>query len=163
MNNTIVTVFDCVVFVQAILSKTGPAARCIELVENRSVRLVMSEEILTEIKDTLEELRTTFHDAAITEEKIEHLIEMLIIHAEFVRSVERRFEYPRDPNDEPYLNLAIAAEADFIVSRDDDLLSLMTGHSPEAKEFRQRFRKIKIVDPIEFLDAVTPRDLGVDP
>ena len=47
------------------------------------------------------------------------------------------FAYPRDPKDEPYVNLAVAAAADYVVTRDKDLLDLMTGHTDEAKAFRR--------------------------
>jgi predicted nucleic acid-binding protein len=49
--------------------------------------------------------------------------------------VPKEFSYRRD-EDEPYINLAVAAGADFIVSRDRDLLDLMTGYTDECKEFR---------------------------
>lgn len=52
------------------------------------------------------------------------------------------------------MNLAIAAEADYLVTRDRDLLDLMIGHSAECKEFRQRFRKIKIIKPKDFMRAI---------
>ena len=52
------------------------------------------------------------------------------------------------------INLAAAARADYLVSRDKDLLSLATDHSLVAKQFRQRFPKIRIVTPVDFLEAV---------
>ena len=55
-----------------------------------------------------------------------------------------------------YINFAVEAKADYIVSRDNDLLDLMTGHTKECKEFRQRFRLLKVVDPLEFLKIATP-------
>lgn len=48
-----VTVFDCGIFLQGLLSNFGPAVRCLELVEENRIRLVISEEILAEIKDVL--------------------------------------------------------------------------------------------------------------
>jgi predicted nucleic acid-binding protein len=60
----------------------------------------------------------------------------------------------RDIDDEPYLKLAIEAEANYLVSRDKDLLDLMTGYDNECKEFRQRFRSLAVIEPIEFLTAV---------
>jgi len=39
----------------------------------------------------------------------------------------------------------------------------MTGHSDEAKDFRRRFRQIKIVDPVEFLSIVGDSGLAVEP
>ena len=35
------------------------------------------------------------------------------------------FTLARDPDDEPYLNLAIAVSADYLVTRDNDMLDLM--------------------------------------
>jgi predicted nucleic acid-binding protein len=55
---------------------------------------------------------------------------------------------------EPYLNLAIEANAVFLVSRNNDLLDLMTGYTDECKDFRRRFRRLKILDPVEFLAIV---------
>lgn len=63
--------------------------------------------------------------------------------AVFVKNVSPKFEYPRDPKDEKYINLAIEAEADYLISRDKDLLDLMTDVSIAGKEFRQKSRPYK--------------------
>ena len=65
----------------------------------------------------------------------------------------KHFNYPRDPKDEPYLNLAIEAKARFLVSRDKDILDLRDGAEPSAIEFQQRFPEIRIMEPLEFLQA----------
>lgn len=84
---------------------------------------------------------------------MEALFRRLDKKATMVRDVPRAFEYARDPADEPYLNLAIAAKAAFLVSRDRDLLDL-TGHDAESKQFRQRFRFLKIIQPGLFLKEI---------
>jgi hypothetical protein len=38
-----------------------------------------------------------------------------------------------------------------LVSRDRDMLDLMTGYGIDSKAFRQRFRPLKVVDPEGFL------------
>ena len=86
--------------------------------------------------------------------KSNNLIEMLLEKGEFIKNVPQHFKYSRDPNDEPYINLAIEANAVFLVSRDNDLLDLMTGYTDECKDFRRRFRNLKIVNPVEFLEVV---------
>lgn len=54
--------------------------------------------------------------------------------------------YDRDPKDRPYMDLAVAAEANYLITRDKDLLSLMTSHTVAAKEFRQRHQnRLRIV------------------
>lgn len=50
--------------------------------------------------------------------------------------------------------MAVEAKADYIVSLDNDLLDLMTDFTDESKEFRQRFRPLKVVEPLEFLQII---------
>src|SRR5262249_53390499 len=141
-------VFDCGVFLQGLISESGPAVSCLEKFEKGEVILFISEEIITEIKDVLtrSKLRTKY--PLLTEERTNRLIEDLWTKAKFFSVVPKHFIYDRDPNDEPYINLAVEANADYIISRDKDLLELMTGHTSNCKEFRQRYRPLKVVDPV---------------
>lgn len=164
MSEIPVTVFDCGVFLQGLLSKSSPAVACLELVEESRVRLVMSEAVLAEIKDVLSRPRLRERNPYLTDEKVENLIDLILERAEFVENVPSHFSYSRDPNDEPYLNLAIETEAIFLVSRDNDLLDLMTDFTTEAKDFRRRYRGIKILNPVEFLEEIgkSESDGGTD-
>ncbi len=147
-------VFDCGVFLQGLISKSGPAVACLKLVEQGKVKLFVSEETLAEIKDVLSRPRLRRRNPDLTDEKVEKLIEMLLDKGEFIEKVPQHFAYSHDPDDEPYINLAIEANAVFLVSRDNDLLDLMTGYADECKNFRRRFRRLKIVNPVEFLAIV---------
>ena len=60
-------------------------------------------------------------------------------------------DFPRDPKDEPYINLALAANADYLVTRDNDLLDLMND-----SDFRQQFPGLTILDPVAFLRVLSP-------
>jgi putative PIN family toxin of toxin-antitoxin system len=154
VNEIPITVYDCGVFLQGLLSKAGPAIACLELIEQDRVRLVMSEAVLVEIKDALSRPRLRERNPNLTDEKVENLIDLILERAEFVKNVPSHFSYSRDPNDEPYLNLAIETEAIFLVSRDNDLLDLMTDFTDEAKDFRRRYRRLKILNPIKFLEEI---------
>ena len=114
----------------------------------------MSEQILREVRKVLDrsEVRTAL--PGITDLGVESLFRRLARKAVVVREVPRVFEYSRDPDDEPYINLAIAARANFLVSRDRDLLDLMTGHDLDSKQFRQRFRFLRIIEPASLLQEV---------
>jgi predicted nucleic acid-binding protein len=57
----------------------------------------------------------------------------------------------RDPDDSHYVNLALAADAKLIVSRDRDLLDLMDNSIPEGLDFQGRFPSLRILDPVAFL------------
>jgi putative PIN family toxin of toxin-antitoxin system len=147
-------VFDCVVFLQSLIKESGPAVTCLNRFEQGRFRLAVSPEILAELHDVLSRsgLRQTF--ALLTKEKTDRLIDLLLLKAELFRHVPRRFELPRDPDDEPYLNLAIEAEARFLVTRDRDLLDLMRWDTVEGRDFHSRSRKLRILDPVAFLTAI---------
>ncbi|MHB1559977.1 MAG: putative toxin-antitoxin system toxin component, PIN family [Isosphaeraceae bacterium] len=66
-----------------------------------------------------------------------------------VEDVPRAFEYPRDPKDEPYINLAIAAQAVYLASRDRDLLDLMNDLT-----FTSQFPGIRVLDPAAWLREI---------
>jgi len=94
----------------------------------------------------------------LTEDKIERLIELLLLKGTLFRTVPKRFELPRDPDDEPYLNLALEAGAQFLVTRDRDLLDLMRWDTEEGRIFQSRFRELRILDPVAFLREIEPTD-----
>ncbi|MEK6299179.1 MAG: putative toxin-antitoxin system toxin component, PIN family [Acidobacteriota bacterium] len=93
----------------------------------------------------------------LTDERADRLIDILLYRGKLFRQVRRHYEYPRDPHDEAYLNLAIEAHADFLVTRDNDLLDLMKWETEDGREFQKRFRGLKIVDPIGFLKVIEQR------
>ncbi len=64
------------------------------------------------------------------------------------------FDFERDPNDEPYLDLSAAVSADYLLTRDADLLSLATDHTIEAKQFRRRLPKLFVLNPVDFITDI---------
>ena len=144
-------VFDCNVLLQAASREKSVAAECLRFVETGFVRLYLSEDVLTEVEDVLNRPEIRDHFQTLTDELVEAFLLRLHKNSEFIRSVSKEFSYSRDPDDEVYINLAVCAEADYIVSRDNDLLDLMTAYTIEAKQFRQRFRPLQVIEPLEFL------------
>lgn len=111
----------------------------------------MSKEILAEVEDVLNRPEVRHHFQTLTEEMVEAFLLRLQKVSQLIRRVPKVFSYSRDPKDEPYINLAAEARADYLVSRDKDLLELMTDYTTEAKEFRQRFRPLRVIEPSAFL------------
>ncbi|MEO6588880.1 MAG: putative toxin-antitoxin system toxin component, PIN family [Pyrinomonadaceae bacterium] len=147
-------VFDCMIFLQGLVNEVGIAVECLELVENDKIQLFVSKDILAEIKDVLTRPKLQAKFSLLTAERVGRLLEILNQKATLIKSVPEIFSYLRDPKDEKYINLAVETKADYIVSRDNDLLDLMMDFTDEAKEFRQRFRPLKVVEPIEFLQII---------
>lgn len=150
-------VFDCMIYLQGIARQTGPANACFAVVREGIAELYLSLETLAEIQDVLN--RTIFRRRfpSLTEEMINEFLREVEDLSVLVENVPSAFIYSRDPKDEKYINLAIEAKADYIVSRDNDLLDLMTGYTGECKDFRRRFRKLKVIPPSEFLAIVEKR------
>ena len=146
-------VFDCNVLLQAAARERSVAAKCLNLAENSLVQLCVSREVLAEAEDVLNRPEIRAHFPDLSDEIVGAFLKRLQKFSVLVRPVPKKFSYPRDEDDEPYINLAVAAGADFIVSRDTDLLDLMTGYTDECKEFRQRFRSLRVVEPEEFLKS----------
>jgi len=144
-------VFDCVVFLQGLIKQSGPAVTCLERFEEGCFLLAVSPDILSELHDVLfrSSLRQSF--PLLTEQKANQLIELLLLRGKLFRNVPKRFALPRDPDDEPYLNLAIEAAAQFLVTRDRDLLDLMRWETEEGRDFQSRFPELKILDPVAFI------------
>lgn len=71
--------------------------------------------------------------------------------ADLVTPVPAAITFDRDPKDEPYLNLALAASASFIVTRDRDLLDLELDESEEGSRLRSAISGFRVLDPASFL------------
>ncbi len=144
-------VFDCNAFWQMFFG-TITGNQCWDLVKDGRVELIVSRAVIEEIADVLTRPETQARFITATDEKVKAFIDEILEQATFIKSVSPHFSYPRDPKDEPYINLAVESEADFLVSRDKDLLDLMIGYDRASKEFRQRFRPLTVVDTKTFIE-----------
>src|SRR5438046_2132927 len=114
--NPLRAVVDCVVFLQAAGRRTGPARKCLELVDAGNVILCLSTDIISEIEDVLDRplLRRKF--PLLGSADSEKLLRALRARALIVASPPNVFRLSRDPDDEPYVDLAVAANADYLVT-----------------------------------------------
>jgi putative PIN family toxin of toxin-antitoxin system len=145
------------IFLQATISETGPAAALLRLVDEGAVFLFLSREILDEVREVLSRPKLRYRNPDLTDERLDALIIRVSDKATIVNGVAQHFTFARDPKDEKYINLAVEVEAEYLVSRDNDLLDLMTGYAEECKEFRRRFRPLKVIAPVEFLKTFAPK------
>ena len=147
-------VVDCVVFLQALLSDRGPAGALLRHAEDGGVIILITPVILDELAKTLGKPRLRAKNPQLTDGVVTQYLERIRSVGIVFEPVPRIFRYERDVDDEPYVNLAIAAGADYLVSRDKDLLDLMDESTPEGKDFRGRFPELRIIEPVAFLRAL---------
>jgi len=118
-----------------------------ELVEKGEVRVFITEAILAEIEDVLNRPKLRRKYSVLTDEKIAGVLQSVRAHTVVIENTNQIYAFERDPNDEVFINLALACEAKFIVSRDNDLLDLRKDES-----FKISFPQLRIVSPAEFLE-----------
>ena len=146
-------VFDCNTFLQALSSPEGPAGHCVRLAIGGMISLFVSSRVLEELREVTGRPRVIAKLHLVADRVVEFL-DTIEIAATLLDGFPEVFVYQRDPDDAHYVNLALAADARLIVSRDRDLLDLMDSTKPEGAEFQKRYPTIQILDPVGFLHEV---------
>jgi putative PIN family toxin of toxin-antitoxin system len=152
-------VFDAMVFLQAVANPSGPSGACFARVRSGALALITSPQTVAELRGLLARPNIRKKFPHLTDEAAEKFIAEIERISTSVENVPRAFEYPRDPKDEPYINLAIAADVDYLTSRDKDLLDLM-----EDRDFTTRFPGLRVLAPVSLLrelETEQARDRGL--
>ena len=151
-------VFDCMIFLQAVARPVGPAGACVDRAENGDAELLVSADILAEMRDVLNRPGVQKKFRNLTPERVANFIIRIERFAVVIGPVPEAFTLARYPKDSKYLNLAIVSGAELVVSRDNDLLDLMTSDDAEPTAFRTAYPTIRIIDPVAFLRTFPPTD-----
>ena len=145
-------VFDTNIFLQAILSEAGPADACLQLVFNKRVRLVTTAAILQELETVITRPSLIAKYSKLRTERPRQLIDKIYSKAIVIEQSRRIYKFERDRTDEIFINLALTWGADYLVSRDKDLLDLRLD-----SEFSSQFPELRIVTPVGFLKVVSDK------
>lgn len=111
------------------------AAALLRMLDDSVVSLFVSDEVLGEVRDVLSRPKVRQKNSRITDERVGALLTRLARISTFLKNVPRRFVFDPDPKAEKYVNLAIEADASYLVSHNRDLLDLMREDTPEAQPF----------------------------
>ena len=134
-------VFDSVIWISAFVTDEGLAralfAQCVEKAD-----LYTAEEILQEIRRVLLEKKHLRSQFAYDDTEVDEFIMALRDECSIVSPLPEIRVIQRDPNDDIIIACAIAAHADYIVSRDRDLLDLSV------------YQGIQIVSPEAFMQIL---------
>ncbi len=112
-------VFDANVLISAFLFRNSRPAQALELAQNIGT-ILLYDEVSTEVEDVL--YRPKF-DRYLNLTKRQTVLEELVENSLFIEPTEEINEC-RDPKDNKYLELAVAGQAECIVTGDNDLLVL---------------------------------------
>jgi len=130
-------VIDTNIFLRAVIKPQGTVAPILVRLEEGKFVLIYSQQLLDELVEKLElpRIRLKYNLGA---EDIERLLTLIIRLGERVEP-DRKVNISRDPDDDMFIEVALAGKANYIVTGDDDLLVL------------EQFEEIKFIRPGEFL------------
>lgn len=131
-------VLDTNVLISAVIS-TGVPYDVVVAGYDGEFQLIVSEATVTEFRETLQKYPDRF---GLTDEEIRTEVETLQYFAEFVDPDEEVNAVEDDPDDDKFLEAAVAGDARYLVSGDQHLLAL------------DSFRDVEIVTPRTFYEQL---------
>ncbi|MDE3088331.1 MAG: putative toxin-antitoxin system toxin component, PIN family [Chloroflexota bacterium] len=132
-------VVDTNILIRALIKPDGTVGPVLKRLAANDYTLVYSESILDELlaKFALPRIRQKYH---LDDHAIETVLALFALRGVLVHPT-RRVQVCRDPKDDMIIEAALEGAAEYIVTGDEDLLTL------------KRFEKIQIVTPRIFLAA----------
>jgi len=137
-------VVDTNLIISGVIAPTGNPYALLQAWRRGEVALITSSEIIAEVERVLHKPRLR-QRYGLTDEQIQGVVDELQSGAIQAVPLSSLPIQSRDPNDDMFLAVALGAAATFLVSGDNDLLSLKG--APELGELR-------IVTVPEFLDLL---------
>jgi len=131
-----IIVLDTNVIVSGIFKPYSKAAIILRLVTDGTIQLAYDLRLLSEYRDVLNRAKFNF-----AKENVEEFLEQIEEEGLLVSVKPLRFHLP-DPDDEPFLEVALSGGAKAIVTGNKR-------HFPKKK-----YEEVKILSPAEFLEAV---------
>ena len=127
-------ILDTNVFISGIFF-SGPPSQILQAWQNESFQIVLSEQILSEYQRVADELSYKYAQVDIAP-----IIELVTIHWKLIDTKGIEISICEDPDDDKFVECAIAGKCDIIVSGDKHLLKLAG------------YKSIKILRPREFVE-----------
>ena len=136
MPAALTAVIDSTVLVSAFLTEGGVSAELLRYAREGVFLVFLSDDILTETQHTLAYPRIR-ERYTYTDDDVADFLNRLRIAANLVDDLPQLTGVTRDPNDDMVIATDVRAQAAYIVTRDNDLLSLqhhegITMITPEA-------------------------------
>jgi putative PIN family toxin of toxin-antitoxin system len=152
---------DTNVLLAGLVSESSASQKVVDSLKVRKVVPLISPPVMAEYRAVLLHPMILARFAHLTPRRVALALHHLRYIADEYRTVGVKFEFPRDPRDAMFVELAIVGAATHIVTLDLDLLSLPTARTDAGKRFRQRLRAIEVLEPGTFIDQYG-RSLGID-
>lgn len=139
-------VLDANVFVSAVINQYGAPRRILDAWKQQQLALLVAPMLLAEVGEVLRRPRIRAYHK-LSDGELSDLFTHVLATAEVVAPLSPIPLTARDPDDNTFLAVALGGHATYLVTGDDDLLSLQ-GH--------EALGSLQIVAARDFLDRLTP-------
>jgi putative PIN family toxin of toxin-antitoxin system len=146
-------VYDTMVLLQAAIHPQRRYAT-IEAVEDGRLTLCTSAELFAELRDVLTRPSLMSKFPALTFERVALFLDSLNLLATSYSPVPHRFTWPQHPDDDHIFNLAIEAQANYLVTWETRILKLASNTTPDAVLLRNLAPGLSVVTPKELADVL---------
>jgi putative PIN family toxin of toxin-antitoxin system len=144
-------VSDTGVFLRASISPNNVSSSLLLRAVAGEIRLYISHALMAEVRDVLTRPNIRLKNARLDDAALETFLLQVEANTILIDPLPQHVRYERDPNDEHILNLAVEAQAAYIVSFDNDLLDLMKPSGGVALEFQRRYPTVTTLTPGELI------------
>ena len=127
-------ILDTNVFISGIFF-SGPPSQILKAWENQTLQIVLSKPILSEYQRVADELSLKYPRIDISP-----IIELVTIHGRFIDTEGIDISICEDPDDDKFIECAIAGKCNIIVSGDTHLLKL------------KGYKSVRIIKPRDFME-----------
>lgn len=148
------------IFFQWAVLRENRQHRTVKLLYDGTARLCLSPLLMDEISDVLTRPELLQRFPELTTARTTAVLEQAEAMADWFDSVPNVFTWPQHPDDDHLFNLAIHAQAEYLVTWESRLLRLPASSSPAAKRLHELAPALSIVTPKELaarLKAQAPK------
>lgn len=155
---SIPVVYDTMIFLQMAARPARVHATYQAVLEKR-VALALSPALLAEVHDVLNRPNVRAKFPALTSAAVDVFLANLISHGTLADVIPNQFTWPEHPDDDHLFNLAIHAQARYLVTWETRILKLAADQSEAATSLRRLAPQLQMVTPTEFVKAIFPKKL----
>jgi putative PIN family toxin of toxin-antitoxin system len=138
----------------AALPEGGRQHATLTTLSNGQVRVAISQTLLNEVRGIFFRPELQQRLPSLTPRHAAGILKKIVELAELLPDVPARFSLPQHPKDDHLFDLAIQAQADYLVTWESRLLKLQSADTPEAQRLRQLAPKLTILTPKQLSDAL---------
>ena len=141
-------VLDSTVLVSAFLTEKGISGRLLRYAREEAFTLCLSDEILEETARVLLRYKRIRQRYEYTDDKVLQFVQGLRVLTRLSTNPPAIKGVSRDPNDDMVIACALATDSSYLVTRDDDLLTLGT------------YQQVTMLPPEEFIHLLREQRPG---